>query len=256
VIELRAGPAWVVDGGRAGRRWRGEGPGGALVIRKLAAANLSIGNPWAARAVEAHAGAVARAVEATRVGINGRAVDLEPGDSVSFQGYLAMPGGVTRRIGPIAAGETVDGARATAERTGRLAFRAQPRVRVVPGPDPTRLGADALARLCTTTWRVALANRTGFRLEGATLPRRGDDGGLSCPMVLGAIQVPASGQPIVLGPDGPVTGGYPIVAVVASVDLDALFARRPGDGVEFRCVSIAEAVTAARRARPLWLRRP
>jgi allophanate hydrolase subunit 2 len=53
-------------------------------------------------------------------------------------------------------------------------------------------------------------------------------------MVRGAIEVPADGAPIVLGPDHPTTGGYAVVAVVASEDLGRLFAIRLAGTVRFR----------------------
>ena len=52
-------------------------------------------------------------------------------------------------------------------------------------------------------------------------------------MVLGAIEVPGDGKPIVLGPEHPTTGGYPIIAVVTRADLGALFAIRLGGAVRF-----------------------
>ncbi|MGN6198767.1 MAG: urea amidolyase family protein, partial [Humibacter sp.] len=54
------------------------------------------------------------------------------------------------------------------------------------------------------------------------------------PMVPGAIQVPPSGEPTVLLADGPVTGGYPVLAVVADADLDLFAQLRPGQRVRFR----------------------
>ena len=65
--------------------------------------------------------------------------------------------------------------------------------------------------------------RTGARLRGERLPRRPDLAERSRPMVRGAIEVPGDGLPIVLGPDHPTTGGYPILAVVASEDLERVF---------------------------------
>ena len=55
-------------------------------------------------------------------------------------------------------------------------------------------------------------------------------------MVRGAIQVPSSGEPIVLGPDHPTTGGYPVVATVVRADLGGLMARPAGAFVRFTCV--------------------
>jgi allophanate hydrolase subunit 2 len=53
------------------------------------------------------------------------------------------------------------------------------------------------------------------------------------PMVPGAIQVPSSGAPIVLGPDHPTTGGYPLIGVVLTKDLGRFAARRIGAPVHF-----------------------
>jgi allophanate hydrolase subunit 2 len=55
----------------------------------------------------------------------------------------------------------------------------------------------------------------------------------------GALQVPPDGRPIVLGPDAPVTGGYPVVAVVRDSDLDLAGQLRPGDVVRFRVAAQA-----------------
>jgi allophanate hydrolase subunit 2 len=52
-------------------------------------------------------------------------------------------------------------------------------------------------------------------------------------MVRGAIQVPASGHPIVLGPDHPTTGGYPVLATVVRADTGAIMARSVGASVRF-----------------------
>ncbi|HVE84388.1 MAG TPA: allophanate hydrolase subunit 2 family protein, partial [Myxococcales bacterium] len=67
--------------------------------------------------------------------------------------------------------------------------------------------------------------------------------------VRGAIQVPASGEPIILGPDHPVTGGYPVLAVVIQADWGRLSGRRPGSRVRFRLVELDEARSAL-AARP------
>ena len=71
---------------------------------------------------------------------------------------------------------------------------------------------------------------TGPRAGAA--PQRGELP--SEPTLPGAVQVPPDGRPIVFGPDGPVTGGYPVLAVVdAGADFDALAQLRPGDTVRF-----------------------
>ena len=54
--------------------------------------------------------------------------------------------------------------------------------------------------------------------------------------MLGAVQLPPSGQPVVFLADHPTTGGYPVVAVVEDDDLDLCAQLRPGDEVLLRLV--------------------
>jgi len=65
---------------------------------------------------------------------------------------------------------------------------------------------------------------------------------------MGGIQVPGSGKPIVLLSDRQTTGGYTKLATVIGPDIGRIAQCRPGDGVRFRAVSVAEAQQAAREA--------
>lgn len=89
-----------------------------------------------------------------------------------------------------------------------------------------------------TEWTVSSrADRTGVRLEGASLERRAATHGLELPsegMLAGALQVSPDGVPTILGPDHPVTGGYPVIAVVTDDARDRLAQLRPGDPVRLR----------------------
>jgi biotin-dependent carboxylase-like uncharacterized protein len=106
------------------------------------------------------------------------------------------------------------------------------RLRVVPGPRLDWFAEDVLGRLTEATYTVSSrSNRVGVRLEGPSLPRRRDEELPSEGLVLGAIQVPASGQPLVFLNDHPTTGGYPVVGVVAPEDLAACAQVRPGTAV-------------------------
>ena len=105
---------------------------------------------------------------------------------------------------------------------------------VDPGPRVDWFGADALRRLCATAYTVgADSNRIGLRLKGAPLQRVRDGELASEGMVLGSVQVPPDGQPVVFLADHPVTGGYPVVAVVRVADLHRCAQLRPGDEVRF-----------------------
>lgn len=106
---------------------------------------------------------------------------------------------------------------------------------LAPGPRADWFTAEALATLFDTVWTVSgAADRVGVRLDGPALPRARPAELPSEGMVPGALQVPPSGRPTVLLADGPVTGGYPVIAVVADASLDALGQARPGTRVRFR----------------------
>lgn len=108
------------------------------------------------------------------------------------------------------------------------------RVRLLPGPRADWFAADAVEVLTRSPYTVtADSNRVGLRLDGASLRRQRDGELPSEGIVLGAIQVPPSGQPVVFLADHPVTGGYPVIAVVHTDDLPICAQARPGDRLEF-----------------------
>ncbi len=110
----------------------------------------------------------------------------------------------------------------------------EPLLRVIPGPREDWFGDRALELLAKSSWEVSSdSNRSGARLIGPELPRVRSDDLLSEGIAHGAIQVPASGQPIILLADHPTTGGYPVIAVIASADLDAAGQLRPGQQLRF-----------------------
>ena len=114
-------------------------------------------------------------------------------------------------------------------------------VRVTPGPHAT----DAsLGALCDAPWTVSpTSSRAGIRLTGRSI--HAEAGRLtSLPMVWGAVQLPPDGEPIVLLVDAPTVGGYPVIAVVASVDRGVIGQLGAGDVVGFSVVSEDEARTA------------
>jgi 5-oxoprolinase (ATP-hydrolysing) subunit C len=102
-----------------------------------------------------------------------------------------------------------------------------------------------------TEFRVSpSADRMGMRLDGPLVQlSRGWDI-VSDAIVTGAIQVPGSGQPILLLADYQTTGGYPKIATVVSADLPAVGRRRPGDALRFAAVTVeaAEELWSRRRA--------
>lgn len=106
-------------------------------------------------------------------------------------------------------------------------------VRVTPGPrhdwfaDPHQLGAVG--------WTVSeRSDRRGVRLVGGSVQRHPDVVDIELPsegMVRGAIQVPPNGEPVILLGDHPVTGGYPVIGVVRTPDVDRVAQLVPGQAV-------------------------
>ncbi|MHA6205994.1 5-oxoprolinase subunit C family protein [Dyella soli] len=85
------------------------------------------------------------------------------------------------------------------------------------------------------------SNRTASRLDGQRLDLREPLELISEATLPGTLQLPPSGQPILLQAEAPVTGGYPRIGQLAAVDLARLAQRRPGDAVCFRETTLAEA---------------
>jgi allophanate hydrolase subunit 2 len=107
-------------------------------------------------------------------------------------------------------------------------------VRLTPGPRADWFAGDALERLCAASYVVSAdSNRVGLRLDGPRPERVRDDELPSEGMVLGAVQVPPGGQPVVLLADHPPTGGYPVLAVVHPDDLWQCGQLRPGEELRF-----------------------
>ncbi|MFI5975779.1 biotin-dependent carboxyltransferase family protein [Streptomyces sp. NPDC051452] len=107
-------------------------------------------------------------------------------------------------------------------------------LRVAPGPRADWFTAGAVRDLTTRVYRVSSAgNRIGLRTEGPALERARPGELPSEGMVLGAVQVPPDGRPVVFLADHPTTGGYPVIAVVRAADLPAAAQAVPGTPVRF-----------------------
>ncbi|GHG70194.1 biotin-dependent carboxyltransferase family protein [Comamonas sp. JC664] len=270
IISVGA-PVTVQDTGRPGQMHHGVPPGGPLVPELLALSNRTVGNPHWAAALEAFGRVELRARgRPLRVSVDGRIHTLADGESllvpapetrsvryVAVEGGLAVPavlggrgtllvaklGGHAGRL--LRAGDTLPlgaaNAPASFQALGDTLDTAAP-IRVTLGPDTRRFEPATVATLLSATFTVsASSDRVGMRLEGPALTHGDEGAGTSRPMVRGAIQVTLSGTPIVLGPDHPTTGGYPLIATVIRADWGTLCARRPGTPVRFQGVSLDEA---------------
>ncbi|GAA1844493.1 biotin-dependent carboxyltransferase family protein [Agromyces salentinus] len=106
---------------------------------------------------------------------------------------------------------------------------------LLPGPRADWFTDAARRGLFDGAWRMSdQADRIGARLVGDVLARRVDGELASEATVPGSVQVAGDGRPTILLADRPVTGGYPVIAVVAAASLDRLAQVRPGQELRFR----------------------
>jgi antagonist of KipI len=118
----------------------------------------------------------------------------------------------------------------------------EPALRFVRGADWTRFDEATVQRFAGEPFDVSPdSNRMGVRFDGPEL-KRNDHGDLISEAVApGTVQVPPSGQPILLLGDCQTIGGYPKIAHVITVDLPIAAQLRAGDQVRFREVALADA---------------
>ena len=268
----------IQDAGRPGFGSSGVGRSGAFDRAALRQANLLVGNPASAPALEVlggglHLRATREHVLAVTGAVGAVLVDGHPVEhgrpfvvfadqevalgtfDVGLRAYLAVAGGVQADevlgscstdtlsgLGPdpvaagaaltcgFPAGPPLDGVDVPA-----LIASGSTDADIVLGPRDDWFTATAHARLCASAWTVTpTSNRIGIRLDGPDLGRDREGELPSEPCVFGSIQVTSAGLPVVLGPDHPVTGGYPVIAVVADRHLDRLAQVRPGETLRFR----------------------
>lgn len=198
----------------------------------------------------------------------------QPGDVLSFAGaaygcrtYLAVAGGF--QIPPVMGSAStylrgkIGGYKGRALRAGdvlHLNTPSQPDVwsdfrvpaeyvpvyrntlRVVTGPQDDAFTPKGLDTFLSAEYIVTPeADRMGYRLDGPVIEHRHGADILSDGIVLGAIQVPAHGKPIIMTADHQTTGGYSKIASVISVDMPSVAQKKPGDHLRFQKVTVREA---------------
>ena len=126
--------------------------------------------------------------------------------------------------------------------SARPRYAVAPTVRVIRGPQWDWFDGETQQRLLKERFTVTPhSDRMGLRLAGSVLNLDSPREMVSEGVVVGTVQVPPDGQPIVLLADGQTIGGYPKIAVVATNDLPLLAQLRPGDTIGFQEVSLAGA---------------
>jgi biotin-dependent carboxylase-like uncharacterized protein len=120
-------------------------------------------------------------------------------------------------------------------------------IRVVMGPQDDYFTSAGIETFLSSSYAVSReADRMGYRLTGAKIEHAQGFNIVSDAIVSGSIQVPGSGEPIIMMADRQTTGGYPKIATVISADLRVVAHRRPGDALRFQAIGIAEAQRLAR----------
>ena len=173
-------------------------------------------------------GSLSTNVMAERGGMHGR--PLKAGDTLAVAGKPRMPALAGRRVPdelrPVYADHTLH---------------------AIAGPHLKRLDPESRGLLFRALYKLSRdSNRMGYRLEGPALSVTGEEL-LSFGLVAGAVQVPPSGQPILLMADHQTAGGYPVVATVVSASLPIAAQLLPGDELRLAAIT-AEGAQKMRRA--------
>ena len=122
-------------------------------------------------------------------------------------------------------------------------------LRAIPGPHFARIERSSRVALWKGPFEVSRdSDRMGYRLLGNEIAASGRDI-LSLGLTMGAVQLPNSGQPILLMSDHQTAGGYPVILGVTRADLGLAAQLLPGDGVSFREVTVTAGQDAWRQLR-------
>ncbi len=258
---LRAGASTrLVDGcGDRRRAHLGVSIGGAADTLSLAHANSLVGNPLTAAGLEMTLlGPALGFILPTTFALSGapfaatmngypiphhQPLSAHPGDVLRLQSsptgircYCAVRGGLALDIHrPLRSDDVLTGANLPLESHAALApVLGDGHLRVT-------LGHAFTERLLTAEYTVSRSsNRQAIYLDGPILPPAGGQM-ITEGVPLGAIQLPPSGQPMILFVDQQTTGGYPVVAVVIRPDWPKLGQLRPQQPVRFTYVTFDEA---------------
>ncbi|MGD9995787.1 MAG: biotin-dependent carboxyltransferase family protein [Ilumatobacteraceae bacterium] len=256
VVESWGVGGSVRDAGRRGRAWLGASRGGAVDLASLELANRLVGNAPHGAAFESSGGLrIAARDRPVLVAMTGGVADVSGDVALGWGVPEVLPSGAVLRIGRLHEGTrvyvSVRGGLVATARPDTFAIGPDPagpaashpavrrpgpdRILLWPGPRADWFAPDALDLLVTSEWTVTPhGDRIGVRLAGPMLRRAITRELPSEGLVEGAVQVPPDGQPIVMLADHPVTGGYPVIAVVDPAHIGHLAQTPPGRSVRFR----------------------
>lgn len=127
-------------------------------------------------------------------------------------------------------------------------FGEQNVLKAVPGPQDYLFTEKGLDTFFSSEYTISSsADRMGYRLEGPVIEHREGADIISDAIPPGSVQVPGSGQPIIMLADGQTTGGYAKIAVITSMARCVLAQLLPGGSVNFQRISQREAISEARQ---------
>jgi len=173
-------------------------------------------------------------------GYQGRA--LRQGDQLHYSPITPQPGGFKAATLPYLLSPAL-----------QPSYSESITVRVIMGPDEERFTPQGVHTLLSTPYLVTTAmDRMGMRLEGEKVEHLQGADIISDAIPLGAIQIPANGQPIIMLADRQTTGGYTKIACVISVDIPKLAQARPGHTVRFQVVELDKAQQLVKKQENLF----
>lgn len=178
-------------------------------------------------------------------------VDINDGDVLQgyqarqgFRGYIALDGAL--RVKKILGSYATYMPAALGGFSGRLLQRGdvlawdswqieKNTFDIYAGPEFASLSANSQERLKNISYELSPdSNRMGLRLRGPLLSAEYFQLTDSRPVLPGFLQLPPSGQPIIVLQDGQTTGGYPRIAYLARPDLGRLNQIHLGAEIQLR----------------------
>jgi antagonist of KipI len=158
-----------------------------------------------------------------------------------FKGRQLQAGDVLKTASPSDTSHKL--AARTLPESARPVYSDSPIIDVIIGPQKKYFTDESIVMFFSQEYAVSqVSDRMGYRLAGPVLRRLNQSELISEGMTMGAIQIPANGQPIIMMADAPTTGGYPKIGTVASADLPLLAQCVPNKSkLQFQETTVAKA---------------